>query len=192
MQGNKFHACEIVHESTSREMFKLFFQKENDLRKFQKSVTGYKVGRDLYVHILIEHCVCWCAETNIMTSGRDIPIRIAKRSSLLSLLPSPAEYKGRLQLWEKKPVKGPEETRQGVTKSSLSRANSAMSPQTRTSIASTTVIRTQARLCYSHIADVNSVSAVITEEPVPPLLVLLVESSKNTTAKPGDIIALSS
>ncbi|PQE26724.1 hypothetical protein CJF31_00003424 [Rutstroemia sp. NJR-2017a BVV2] len=146
----------------------LTFGDSRDLKQFQRHVTGYKVHIDF---------------------KQNIKLRILKKTQFDSR--NLNVVTGRLQIWIWK-----DETDPNVVpglNASLDRAPTSMSTMSRSSVASTATIRALQHLPGAQVTDVDGGDGVRVRMPIPPLLIMFVESSsKDKDIQSGQILAFKS
>ncbi|KAM3072525.1 hypothetical protein ACMFMG_009321 [Clarireedia jacksonii] len=143
----------------------LTFRDSKDLKQFQRHLTGYKV------HIEFK---------------QNVKLRSLKKTQFDSRHLNAVT--GRLQIWIRKDETNPDVV--GGVKSSLDRASTFMSAMSRASFASTATLRAQQQIPGARIIDVDGGDGLRVNMPIPPLLVLFVESSsRDQDIQPGQILA---
>ncbi|PQE07452.1 hypothetical protein CJF30_00007205 [Rutstroemia sp. NJR-2017a BBW] len=143
----------------------LTFGDYRDLKLFQRHVTGYKVHAEF---------------------KQNIKLRILRRSQWDSR--NLNVVTGRLQIWTWKDETDPNAV--AGPNAALDRAPTSMSTMSRTSVASTATIRALQHLPGARVTDVDGGDGVSVRMPIPPLLIMFVESSsKDKDIQPGQILA---
>ncbi|KAF7946175.1 hypothetical protein EAE96_009178 [Botrytis aclada] len=142
---------------------RLFFQSSTNLKEFQRALTGYKVLVDFQ---------------------RGIKLRILEKYQLKSK----NAITGRLQIWLKGFSKGHDSTQAGAG-SSLRRASTSLSTMSGTTFASIATLKALQAIPGSHLTTIDEGSGLQIEMPVPPLVVMFVESSRDGKMQRGQILA---
>ncbi|KAM0180552.1 hypothetical protein ACHAPF_002259 [Botrytis cinerea] len=96
---------------------------------------------------------------------------------------------GRLQIWLKDFSRGNDSTQVGAS-SSLRRASTSLSAMSRTTFASIATLKAQQAIPGSHLTTIDEGSGLQIEMPVPPLVIMFVESSsRDGKIQRGQILA---
>jgi hypothetical protein len=123
------------------------------------------------------------------SSKQNIKLRILKKTQFNSM--NLNSITGRLQIWTWKDETDPNAVL--GPNALLDRAPTSMSTMSRTSVASTATIRVIQRLPGARVTDVGGGDGVSVRMPIPPLLIMFVESSsKDKDIQPGQILAFKS
>ncbi|KAF7855406.1 hypothetical protein EAF04_010149 [Stromatinia cepivora] len=142
----------------------LFFPGSTNLKEFQRALTGYKVLVDF---------------------KRGIKLRTLEKFQLNSK----NTITGRLQIWLRDFSRGSDSTQTG-TNLSLRRASTSFSAASRTTFASISTLKAQQAIPGSHLTTIDEGSGLSIEMPVPPLVIMFVESpSKDKKIQRGQILA---
>ncbi|ATZ49496.1 hypothetical protein BCIN_04g06360 [Botrytis cinerea B05.10] len=142
----------------------LFFQSSTNLKEFQRALTGYKVLVDFQ---------------------RGIKVRTLEKYQFKSK----NAITGRLQIWLKDFSRGNDSTQVGAS-SSLRRASTSLSAMSRTTFASIATLKAQQAIPGSHLTTIDEGSGLQIEMPVPPLVIMFVESSsRDGKIQRGQILA---
>ncbi|KAF7896512.1 hypothetical protein EAF00_006526 [Botryotinia globosa] len=143
---------------------RLFFQSSTSLKEFQKALTGYRVLVDFQ---------------------RGIKLRTLEKYQF----ESKNAITGRLQIWLKDFNKGHDSTQPGAG-SSLRRASTSFSTMSGTTFASIATLKAQQAIPGSHLTAIDEGSGLQIEMPVPPLVIMFVESSsRDGKIQRGQILA---
>ncbi|QSZ32061.1 hypothetical protein DSL72_001630 [Monilinia vaccinii-corymbosi] len=142
----------------------LFFQSSTNLKEFQKALTGYNVLVDF---------------------KRGIKVRTMERYPPQSK----NSISGRLQIWLKDFDKGVDST-QTRGNSSLRRALTSLSAMSGTTFSSIATLKAQQAIPGSHLTTIDEGIGLMIKMPIPPLVIMFVESSsKDKKIQRGQILA---
>ncbi|KAF5868485.1 uncharacterized protein Bfra_012396 [Botrytis fragariae] len=143
---------------------RLFFQSSTSLKEFQRALTGFKVLVDFQ---------------------RGIKLRTLEKYQF----ESKNAITGRLQIWLKDFSSGHDSTQPGAG-SSLRRASTSLSNMSGTTFASMATLKAQQAIPGSHLTTIDEGSGLKIEMPVPPLIIMFVESSsRDGKIQRGQILA---
>ncbi|KAJ8059582.1 hypothetical protein OCU04_011237 [Sclerotinia nivalis] len=143
---------------------RLFFQGSTNLKEFQRALTGYKVLVDFERSI------------KLRTLGK---FQLDSKNVII----------GRLQIWLKDFGRGNDSTRTD-TDFSLRRTSTSFSATSRTTFASISTLKAQQAIPGSHLTTIDEGSGLSIGMPIPPLVIMFVESSsKDKKIQRGQILA---
>ncbi|KAH8585639.1 hypothetical protein B0O99DRAFT_646483 [Bisporella sp. PMI_857] len=167
-----FHRCDLTYNYAHRKktiegVARLCFRNARDLKRFQYYATGFKVVGDFNDGIMIRVHKKW------RLRGRE------------------KTYIGKLQIWDKKREKAPEEVARKVNPA-LPRAQTGLSSMSRASTTSNLTLKTRDMLAARLERTEDDSYSLVMEAPVAPLVVLLVQKSPDDrNVEPGDLLAFS-
>ncbi|KAF7908099.1 uncharacterized protein EAF01_003854 [Botrytis porri] len=143
---------------------RLFFESSIRLKEFQRALTGYKVLVDFQQGIKLRTLEKYQFESKNAITGR-------------------------LQIWLKDFSRGHDSTQAGAG-SSLRRASTSLSTVSGTTFASIATLKAQQAIPGSHLTTIDEGSGLQIEMPVPPLVIMFVESSSRAgKIQRGQILA---
>ncbi|TGO83762.1 hypothetical protein BPOR_0596g00040 [Botrytis porri] len=143
---------------------RLFFESSIRLKEFQRALTGYKVLVDFQQGIKLRTLEKYQFESKNAITGR-------------------------LHIWLKDFSRGHDSTQAGAG-SSLRRASTSLSTVSGTTFASIATLKAQQAIPGSHLTTIDEGSGLQIEMPVPPLVIMFVESSSRAgKIQRGQILA---